>query len=85
MSWYPSGYLFKTENLVHAIFDANSSENKLLMKAAMGEIEIFAKSKSWNAILWLITNTLKENGTSLYSGQELGRLKSSLPIVWVSK
>lgn len=55
------------------------------MKAAMGEIELFAKSKSWNEVLWLITNTLKEDGKSIYSGQELGKLKSSLPIVWVAK
>lgn len=85
MSWYPSGYLLNTEHLVHAIFDKDSSENKLLMKAAMGEIELFAKSKSWNEVLWLITNTLKEDGKSIYSGQELGKLKSSLPIVWVAK
>ena len=67
MSWYPSGYLLNTEHLVHAIFDKDSSENKLLMKAAMGEIELFAKSKSWNEVLWLITNTLKEDGKSIYS------------------
>ena len=39
MSWYPTGYLFSTENLVHAIFNSSSDENKLMIKAAMGEIE----------------------------------------------
>ena len=85
MSWYPSGYLFTTENLVHAIFNEHSDENKMMIKAALGEIELFAKSRSWNEILWLITNTLKQDGASIYSGSDLGQLKASLPIVWVSK
>jgi hypothetical protein len=50
--------------------------------AASGYIEIFANAKSWNAILWLIMNTLVENGSPVYSGDELGELKRSLPIVW---
>ena len=85
MSWYPKGYLFSTENLVHAIFDRDSDENKLLIKAALGDIELHAKAKSWNAVLWLITSMLKGDGGSIYSGKELGELKSSLPIVWVAK
>ena len=85
MSWYPKGYLFSTENLVHAIFDRDSDENKLLVKAALGDIELHAKANSWNAVLWLITSMLKEDGESIYSGKELGELKSSLPIVWVAK
>ena len=48
----------------------------------MGEVELFAAPKSWNAILWLITSTLKVDGTPVYSGTKLGELKSSLPIVW---
>jgi hypothetical protein len=54
------------------------------VKATLGEVELFADPKSWNAILWLITNTLKEGGSPIYSGSQLGELKSSLPIVWRS-
>ena len=85
MSWYPTGYLFSTENLVHAIFNSSSDENKLMIKAAMGEIELFAKAKCCNEILWLITSMLKQDGNSIYSAKELGDLKASLPIVWVQK
>ena len=67
---------------MHAIFDSKSDAGKLLVKATMGEIELFADAKSWNAILWLIANTLKVDGVPVYSGAELGELKSSLPIVW---
>lgn len=82
MDWRPPGYMLSTKDLVHAIFDGNSDAGKLLVKATMGEVELFASPKSWNAILWLITNTLKVDGTSVYSGKKLGELKSSLPIVW---
>ena len=82
MDWRPSGYMLSTKDLVHAIFDGNSDAGKLLIKATMGEVELFASPKSWNAILWLITNTLKVDGTSVYTGKKLGELKSSLPIVW---
>ena len=82
MDWRPSGYMLSTSDLVHAIFDGNSDAGKLLVKATMGEVELFASPKSWNAILWLITNTLKVDGSSVYSGKKLGELKSSLPIVW---
>ena len=82
MDWRPSGYMLSTKDLVHAIFDGNSDAGKLLVKATMGEVELFASPKSWNAILWLITNTLKVDGVSVYSGKKLGELKSSLPIVW---
>jgi hypothetical protein len=68
--------------LVHAIFDSNSDAGILLVKATLGEVELFADPKSWNAILWLITNTLKEDNSPIYSGSQLGELKSSLPIVW---
>ena len=69
-------------NLIRALFDENTAEGQLLDAANAGYIEIFAKSKSWNAVLWLIMNTIVEDGKALYSGQELGKLKSSLPIVW---
>ena len=82
MDWRPSGYMLSTKDLVHAIFDGNSDAGKLLVKATMGEVELFASPKSWNAILWLIMNTLKVDGSSVYSGKKLGELKSCLPIVW---
>jgi len=82
MDWRPSGYLFSTSDLVHAIFDSDSDAGKLLVKATMGDVELFAAPKSWNAILWLITNTLKSDGAPIYSGAQLGVLKSCLPIVW---
>ena len=82
MEWRPKGYLFDTNNLIRALFDENTAEGQLLDAANAGYIEIFAKSKSWNAVLWLIMNTIVEDGKALYSGQELGQLKSSLPIVW---
>ncbi|GIR00074.1 MAG: hypothetical protein CM15mP8_2710 [Methanobacteriota archaeon] len=82
MQWRPKGYMFDTNNLIRALFDENTSEGQLLNAAAAGYIEIFAKAKSWNAVLWLIMNTLKSDGKPVYSGDELGRLKHSLPIVW---
>ena len=82
MDWRPSGHLLKTNDLVHAIFDPESDAAKLLVKATMGEVELFAAQKSWNAILWLINNTLKIDGKPVYSGQQLGNLRASLPIVW---
>ncbi|MBA4694685.1 MAG: hypothetical protein DWC06_03585 [Candidatus Poseidoniales archaeon] len=85
MDWRPSGYQLSTSDLVHAIFDGNSDAGKLLVKASMGEVELFAAHKSWNAILWLITNTLKRDGSPVYSGAQLGDLKASLPIVWRQK
>ena len=50
MDWRPSGYMLSTKDLVHAIFDGNSDAGKLLVKATMGEVELFASPKSWNAI-----------------------------------
>ena len=82
MDWRPLGYKLSTNDLVHAIFDGNSDAGKLLVKATMGEVELFAAAKSWNAILWLIANTLKVDGSPVYSGEQLGKLKSCLPIVW---
>ncbi len=82
MDWRPSGHLLKTNDLVHAIFDPESDAAKLLVKATMGEVELFAAQKSWNAILWLINNTLKVDGKPVYTGQQLGKLRAALPIVW---
>lgn len=85
MNWRPPGHLLSTRDLVTAIFDKNSESGKLLVKATMGEVELFARPKSWNAILWLIANTLKVDGKPVYTGPQLGDLKSSLPIVWRSE
>ena len=85
MDWKPSGYKLSTQDLVHAIFDKQSDAGKMLIKACSGDIELFAAHKSWNAILWLITSTIKADGESVYSGDELGKLKSSLPISWHKK
>ena len=63
-------------------FDGDSDAGKLLVKATMGEVELFARPKSWNAVLWLIANTLKLDGKPVYTGDQLGELKSSLPIAW---
>ena len=82
MDWRPLGYKLSTKDLVHAIFDGNSDAGKLLVKASMGEVELFASGKSWNAVLWLIANTLKVDGVPVYTGKQLGELKSCLPIVW---
>ena len=77
----PKGYLFDTKNLVRALFDEQTDEGKLLVSAA-AEILKFSYSQSWNGVLWLIMNTLIEDGKPIYNGKELGDLKNSLPIVW---
>tara|TARA_B100000287_G_C20530056_1_gene740455 strand:+ start:811 stop:1065 length:255 start_codon:yes stop_codon:yes gene_type:complete len=82
MEWRPNGYMLTTKELVHAIFDKSSDASKLLLKGCTGEIEIFASPKSWNAILWLVMNTLKVDGIPVYTGPELLSLRDSLPIVW---
>ncbi len=82
MAWRPSGYMFTTKQLIRAMFDGETDEAKLLIAAATGEVELFAENKSWNAVLWLIMNVVKEDGKPIYSGSELGTLRSSLPIVW---
>ena len=82
MEWRPSGYLLTTEQLIRGMFDDATDEAKLLMAATAGEVELFAENKSWNAVLWLIMNILKEDGKPIYTGTELGELRSSLPIVW---
>ena len=82
MDWRPSGYMFTTQQLIRALFDESTDEAKLLIAATAGEIELFAENKSWNAVLWLIMNVLKQDGKHIYTGNELGELRSSLPIVW---
>ena len=82
MEWRPKGYLFDTKNLVRALFDEGTDEGKLLVSAAAGNVEIFSKPQSWNGVLWSIMNTLVRDGKPIYSGEELGELKDSLPIVW---
>ncbi len=83
MEWRPNGVEFKAANLVRALFDTNTDEGRLLEAAACGHIEIFAAPIAWNGVLWLIMNTLKQDGKPVYSGEELGALKQSLPIVWL--
>ena len=82
MAWRPSGYMFSTKQLIRAMFDDSTDEAKLLIAATAGEVELFAENRSWNAVLWLIMNVLKEDGRHIYTGNELGDLRSSLPIVW---
>ncbi len=82
MEWRPKGYEFDTKNLVRALFSEETDEGKLLEAAACGYVEIFARSNAWNGVLWLIMNTLKQDGKPVYTGEELGTLRESLPIVW---
>ena len=82
MAWRPSGYMFTTKQLIRAMFDDSTDEAKLLIAATAGEVELFAENRSWNAVLWLIMNVLKEDGRPIYTGNELGEHRSRLPIVW---
>ena len=61
MAWRPSGYMFTTKQLIRAMFDDSTDEAKVLIVAAAGEVELFAENRSWNAVLWLIMNVLKED------------------------
>ena len=83
MDWRPKGFEFKAANLVRALFDTNTEEGRLLEAAACGHVEIFVAPNAWNGVLWLIMNTLKQDGKPVYSGEELGALKQSLHIVWL--
>ena len=82
MEWRPNGYEFDAKNLVRALFSEDTDEGELLEAAACGYIEIFARAKAWNGVLWLIMNTLKKDGKPVYTGEELKDLRDSLPIVW---
>ncbi len=81
MAWgRPEGYIFSTKDLVHALFDGESNQAIMLDLAACNAVELRAEKSSWNAVLWLIMNTLKVDGSPIYVGEELGRLRASLPI-----
>ena len=82
MEWRPNGYEFSARNLVRALFSEDTDEGKLLEAAACGYVEIFARANAWNGVLWLIMNTLKQDGKSVYTGEDLKALRESLPIVW---
>ena len=82
MEWRPPGYELDARNLIGALFSENTNEGKLLEATACCNVEIFARSTAWNGVLWLIMNTLKQDGKPVYSGEELGALRESLPIVW---
>ena len=85
MDWRPRGVMLDTKSLVRGVFDASSDEALLIEAAASGKVELFTRSKSWNAILWLVMSTLKDgSGTPVYSGEKLGELRESLPIVFTS-
>ena len=53
------------------------------MSAMYGRVELFADSTAWNGFIWLVMNTCKVGGQPMYTGHELGAIKSALPIVWV--
>ena len=83
MNWRPKGFTIDTKSLVKGIFDGSSDESRIIDLAAMGEVELFAESRSWNAILWLIMSTLKDDsGQPVYSGEQLGKIRDCLPIVF---
>jgi hypothetical protein len=83
MSWRPPGYQFRAKDLVKALCSDQTDQSLLLMAAVQGRVELFADATAWNGFLWLVMNTCKVDGKPLYTGQELGALKASLPIVWV--
>lgn len=77
----PPTYEFESEHLIRALFDADSDEAVLLELAAMNKVELHASGTVWNTFLWLMMNTMKDaNGSTLYSGAELGKMKNDLPI-----
>ena len=82
MEWRPKGYEFDAKNLIRALFGEHTDEGKLLEAAECGYVEIFARANAWNGVLWLIMNTLKQDGVPVYTGEELKALRESLPIVW---
>ncbi len=85
MDWRPRGIMLDTKALVRGVFDATSDESLLIEAAACGKVELFSHSKSWNAVLWLVMSTLKDDsGSPVYSGEKLGELRDCLPIVFTS-
>jgi hypothetical protein len=83
MSWRPPGFQLSAKDLVKALCSDESEHALLLLAAIQGKVELFADATVWNSFLWLVMNTCKVEGQPLYSGPELGALKSSLPIVWI--
>ncbi len=83
MEWRPPGYRFVAEDLVKALCADHTDQALLLLAAASGHVELFAESKAWNEFLRLVMSTFRLNGNPVYTGQELGSLKASLPIVWI--
>jgi len=83
MSWRPPAYRFRAKDLVKALCSNETDQSRLLLAAVQGKVELFADSIAWNGFLWLVMDTCKVDGKPLYSGQELGALKASLPIVWL--
>jgi hypothetical protein len=83
MAWRPRGYRFTAKHLVRALCADDTDEAKLLMSAMYGRVELFADSTAWNGFIWLVMNTCKIGGQPMYTGHELGAIKSALPIVWV--
>ena len=83
MSWRPPGYRFGPKDLVKALCSDETDQAMLLMAAVQGKVELFADSTTWNSFLWLVMNTCRVDGQPVYTGQELGTLKASLPIVWI--
>ncbi|HIH52646.1 MAG TPA: hypothetical protein HA286_00060 [Candidatus Poseidoniaceae archaeon] len=73
---------FETRHLVKALFDSTTVEAELMGVAALGDVEITATRSAWNGVLWLIQSTVKEGGRPLYSGEELAKLRTDLPIRW---
>ena len=73
-------YWINSDTLVRGLFSAGSDENKLLKLAACNTIELHATKKTWNTILWLLVNNLKQDGKPTLSGKELGDLKTRIPV-----
>ncbi len=77
----PPTYKFDAEQLIRALFDADSDESVLLELAAMNRVELHADGMVWNTFLWLMMNVMKDaSGTSIFNGAELGKMKAELPI-----
>ena len=83
MSWRPPGYRFTAKDLVKALCSDETEQSLLLLAAIHGKVELFADAMAWNGFLWLVMSTFKVGGKPLYTGLELGALKTSLPIVWL--
>ena len=77
----PPTYEIDAEQLLRGLFDSLSEEANLLELAALNIIELHATGIVWNKFLWLMMTTMKDaSGSSMYSGPELGKMKTELPI-----